>query len=268
MKLLTHYYNTPFPNIDDIVLGKVIKMTDFGIDIELLEYCNKTAYLSFKDASNRRRLKGIKKQIQINKEYPFTVISVIEEKDFIDLSKKYQSKEEEAEFIEFYKKYKFCLAIVYNFIRFTESKTVEEQEKYMDKTVWKFPKKEVYNSFRDIKRNKELLNKLDLTEVEKDKFYEILETQFKDVKYNVRFNIKINSLHIDAKNKILEFLKMLETEFGVTPYIHAVPIYTLEFNNVFENDLENFLDTTKQKINSFKKENLMININDIEQYEK
>ena len=88
------------------------KDEDFAISLwaYLPEY-QKTAYLNFKDAAGTRRLKRIKRKIQVNKEYPFTISLVdekLEENGFItyniDLTKKYQTPDEEENFIKKYRK--------------------------------------------------------------------------------------------------------------------------------------------------------------------
>ena len=104
------FYKENFPEKDDLVLGKIKDISKFGINVELLEYNNKTAFLNFKDVTQKKKMYHIKKIIKKNKLYPFTVINVDTEKDIIDLSKRYQEKEEEDAFMSFYKNYKKCIS--------------------------------------------------------------------------------------------------------------------------------------------------------------
>ena len=66
MKFLTRYYKNPSPSVGEMVIGKVMKYTQYGINIYLPEY-KLTAFLNFKDAAGSRWLNRIKQQVKINK---------------------------------------------------------------------------------------------------------------------------------------------------------------------------------------------------------
>ena len=84
MKILTSFYSNKFPEEGDMVYGKIVKFNEYGIKVLLKEYNDMEAFVNYRDASNSKRIKNIKKQLKNNKSYAFTVVSVDKDKEFID----------------------------------------------------------------------------------------------------------------------------------------------------------------------------------------
>ena len=131
------YYKNDFPNIDDFVYGTIIDINEYGISINLIEY-NKIGYLSLKDASNKKKFIRIKQELKTGKDYVFSVNNLDKEKDEINLTKKYQTKEDEEVFLQFIKKYKKCLEIISKFFILKNLINEKEQLEYMDDIIWKY----------------------------------------------------------------------------------------------------------------------------------
>ena len=267
---MKRFYKNNIPDEYDIVLGKVKSMTQYGINVKLMEYDNMEAFLNFKDASNKKRLYQIKKLIKINKEYPLTVMDIDANKNYVNLSKKYQTKEEEMEYRNFYNKYKKCKLIMTNFVR--KNKIIDKNiiENYYNKILWKYEKSEIFNIFNKIKKESIEINHdfQDLTKNEYECLYKIITKSIKDTKYIVKFNITINSLSINGKQEIIDYLNKIEKIEEITPYIISIPNYCLEYKNILENDLEGFILTKTEDIKKIKNPNIMIAYNDIEKFEQ
>ena len=249
MKLLTRYYSNKIPCIGDFVLGKVIEINDYGIDVELLEYNGLITYLAFKDASQKRWLKAIKKQLKIGKEYVFNVLEVNEEKNYVNLTKKYQTKDEEETFKNFYRNFRICITIIGNLLRKIDANDDVQHTNYMEKTIWKIKKENVFETFKSIKKDNSLISNFnELTLDEQNILIESVNLHIKDPEFIVRVNIKIISQAIEANTDLQKYLKNIEYTLNTTPYVKAVPIYTIEFRNIAEKDLEKHNENVKNKL--------------------
>ena len=82
-----------FPDIDDVTMVKITKITDSSVVAELLEYGNMEAHIKFTELS-RKRIRSVGQHAKVDKVEPMTVISIDELTGYIDLSKKYIQEEE------------------------------------------------------------------------------------------------------------------------------------------------------------------------------
>ena len=235
MKTSLRYYKNIYPEIGSFILGKVVKITKYGITIILLEYNNIEAFANFKDASNRRRLIAIKRELKINTNYPFYVKNVDINTGNIDLTKKYQTKDEEKVFIDYLKKYKFCMSILKKFFYKINMHTIHDQELILEKTYWKYDPNKLFALLKSIKNDiSQLYTIFDLEKDQYTIFHNILKLCFKDIKYTIKYNIRINSLSINGKSNIITFLEHIHKKFYIVPIIKSVPIYLIEFQNILE----------------------------------
>lgn len=267
---IKRFYKNKVPEQDDIVLGKVKSMTQYGINIKLIEYNNMEAFLNFKDASNKKRLYQIKKQIKINKEYPLTVIDVDKIKNYVNLSKKYQSESEEIEYNNFYKKYKRCKLIMTNFIRKNKIQDINIIEDFYNKILWRHSKFDIIGIFNKIKKQSIVTNQ-HFPELSQDEYkilYNIVNKTIQDIKYTVKFNLTINSLSINGKQEIINYLSDIEKIEKIVPYIVSIPNYCIEYKDILENNLDNFIIKKTNDIKKIKNSELMIAYGNIEKYEQ
>ena len=66
------FYKKVFPNVDDIVIGKVVKI-DHYVHVELLEYENREAFISFDELSTKS-IKNINSVVKLGGIYPLLTI--------------------------------------------------------------------------------------------------------------------------------------------------------------------------------------------------
>jgi translation initiation factor 2 alpha subunit (eIF-2alpha) len=269
MKLLPGYYKNDLPEEGDLIYGTVSDISEYGINISLIEY-PVTGYLSFKEASVNKRLKAIKQELRVNKDYVFTVISVNPEKRFVDLSRKNHTVTEEKEFIDYLKKYRSCLSVVSEFCRIKDLLTHDEQVDCLNRILWKFVRTEAYNIFKDIKKSDTNMEKFDIDKEDNKNLHSIISKFIKDVSYTFKINFKLNSLDVDGRQSIIDYLNLIEkTIKDASVYILSAPLYIVEWNTVSEYEIDKQILEKKDMLNDIpRNDKLFMSIQTVEKYEE
>lgn len=104
------YYENDMPRIGDVVMVKVVSMTDTSCYVRLLEYDNIEGMIPYTELS-RRRIRSISQQVKVGKLQVAVVIRLDEDKKYIDLSKKQVTPEERKQCEERFKKAKAVASI-------------------------------------------------------------------------------------------------------------------------------------------------------------
>eukprot|EP00461_Guttulinopsis_vulgaris_P004522 UN04524 len=81
------FYQSEFPQVDDVVMAQITAVEQVGAMVTLLEYGGIQGMILASEIS-RRRFRSIKQVVQVGKTIPCTVIRVDPVKGYIDLSKK------------------------------------------------------------------------------------------------------------------------------------------------------------------------------------
>ncbi len=105
------WYESPFPEADDVVMVQVKSIAEMGAYVSLLEYNNIEGMILLSELS-RKRIRSITKLIKVGKQEPVMVLRVDREKGYIDLSKRRVSPEEAAACEERYNRGKMVHSIV------------------------------------------------------------------------------------------------------------------------------------------------------------
>jgi translation initiation factor 2 alpha subunit (eIF-2alpha) len=84
---MVYYYKKKFPSIDDVVIAKVTSITQYGIDVSLIEYNNCRGFINCSEVSRKKKV-NFNKLLTIGKDILLHVIQVDEIKCMIDLSKR------------------------------------------------------------------------------------------------------------------------------------------------------------------------------------
>lgn len=87
------FYEPDMPKIGDVVIVRVVEVTDTAAYVQLLEYENRLGMIPFQELS-RRRIRSISKHAKVGKQETVTVIRLDAQKNYIDLSKKEVTQEE------------------------------------------------------------------------------------------------------------------------------------------------------------------------------
>lgn len=106
-------YESPFPNVEDLVIVQVKNVAEMGAYVSLLEYNNIEGMILLSELS-RRRIRSINKLIRVGRTEIVVVLRVDREKGYIDLSKRRVSSEDIQKCEEKYNKSKAVHSIMRN----------------------------------------------------------------------------------------------------------------------------------------------------------
>ncbi|KAI0254612.1 translation initiation factor 2, alpha subunit [Lactifluus subvellereus] len=87
------YYETRYPEVDELVMVQVRQIAEMGAYVKLLEYDNIEGMILLSELS-RRRIRSIQKLIRVGRNEVVVVLRVDKEKGYIDLSKRRVSPED------------------------------------------------------------------------------------------------------------------------------------------------------------------------------
>eukprot|EP00824_Muranothrix_gubernata_P010641 TRINITY_DN23746_c0_g1_i1.p1 TRINITY_DN23746_c0_g1~~TRINITY_DN23746_c0_g1_i1.p1 ORF type:complete len:345 (+),score=77.85 TRINITY_DN23746_c0_g1_i1:37-1035(+) len=104
-------YEQRFPEIDDLVTVRVMRVAEMGAYVSLLEYNNIEGMILLSELS-RRRIRSVNKLIRVGRQEVVLVLRVDKEKGYIDLSKRRVSPEDHLKAEERYNKSKTVHSIL------------------------------------------------------------------------------------------------------------------------------------------------------------
>jgi translation initiation factor 2 alpha subunit (eIF-2alpha) len=262
-KTLIRFYENALPEKDDIVWGRVTKMDDMGIEVNLLEYNGLIAFLNYRDASRKKKLVKIKQEIKHNNEYTFTVISVEPGKNYIELSKRYQDKKEDEEFINFFKNYKCCMSILTSYFWKAKLETLESQEDFMLRSYWKHDPDELYEKLKDIQIDKITCKEyFGLNETETDMLELSIKGYLKESTCDMIGELKIFSYHPEGVKKIAEALISFEQLLDTAVTLKTPPIYEFRLKNIKERDWDAKCERLRDIIGTADVKDIVFQVND------
>jgi translation initiation factor 2 alpha subunit (eIF-2alpha) len=96
---MVYYYKKKLPSIDDVVIAKVINISEYGIEVKLIEYNNITGFINCSEISRKKKV-NLNKLLTVGKDILVHVIQVDETKSMIDLSKRTISDDDVKQFTE------------------------------------------------------------------------------------------------------------------------------------------------------------------------
>lgn len=96
---MVYYYKKKFPSIDDVVIAKVINISEYGIEVKLIEYNGITGFINCGEVSRKKKV-NLNKLLTVGKDILVHVIQVDEDKSMIDLSKRTISDEDVKQFTD------------------------------------------------------------------------------------------------------------------------------------------------------------------------
>ena len=96
---MVYYYKKKFPSIDDVVIAKVINISEYGIEVKLIEYNNITGFINCSEVSRKKKV-NLNKLLTVGKDILVHVIQVDESKLMIDLSKRTISDDDIKQFTD------------------------------------------------------------------------------------------------------------------------------------------------------------------------
>jgi translation initiation factor 2 subunit 1 len=161
-----YYYDQKYPNEGDLVMIEIKSVSENGnVYVYLLEYGNIEGMIPQNELTNRR-LKSYK-SFKVGKVDVARVLSVDQERGYVDLSKKSVSQDENVECIERWSKTRFVYTVMCGL---SISRDVSVSELY-EKVVWPLDKKygHTYNAFLSYLSNPESIPEIndnkDMTDI-------------------------------------------------------------------------------------------------------
>lgn len=159
-----------YPNVNDFVIAKIVRINEYAAYAELIEYNNIEGMLMFSDIT-RKKMKTVAKFIRIGKNEILKVLRVDREKGYIDLSKIDINEDDIEKFMFEYKKRKLVKKIFSN-IQNSQEIIEKLNSTYSDKFD------NIYDIIQYISEYQEVLS-------------EVLKEFDKDVVKKIQKNIKI-----------------------------------------------------------------------------
>lgn len=197
---MVYYHKKKIPLIDDIVIARVDKISQYGVEVSLIEFNNIKGFINCNEVSRKKKV-NLNKLLTIGKDILLIVIQIDELKGHIDLSKKIINDEDIRLFTEKHKLhirlYNIYKNIFMKLSNIDRPSLINEDELYnfLCDTLW-----ELQNN----NENQYIIDKL----LNKDNNIEILELfNYKEKNYNIEQIKLIIDEYIDTKlNRIKPYL--------------------------------------------------------------
>jgi len=234
---MVYYYKKKLPNIDDIVIAKVIFISEYGIEVSLIEYNNIKGFINCSEVSRKKKI-NLNKLLTIGKDILLNVIQIDEIKNLIDLSKRTITDEDIKLFNEKHKIYIQLYNIFKHiYIKLYDIKTPadindEKLYNFMSATLWKiqdeFENDYLMENLLNKESNFEIIQLINLTSenISQEHFKQTIDQYIDD---------KINRIKPEL-NEIIKLITYSSTGLADIKY-------TLDYKNfIFYNELQKDFD--------------------------
>ncbi|KAK1350564.1 subunit alpha of translation initiation factor 2 [Hamiltosporidium tvaerminnensis] len=178
------FYENEYPNIGEIVVGRITKVTDLGVYLDLLEYNNLEGLIVIGELT-KKRIRNIQQHVKIGKIDVGFVIRVDKDKRYIDLSRKKVTKEDQDMCLKKYAINK----ISHNVMVLVAKKTNVQLLKLYEDFGWKKVQEHgtLYNYFSKIMNNIENVENNEFGKI----LFECIKMKFTVSKVKVRADIDV-----------------------------------------------------------------------------
>jgi translation initiation factor 2 alpha subunit (eIF-2alpha) len=269
---MVYYYNKKIPSIDDIVVAKVLTITEYGIEVSLNEYNDIKGFINCGEVSRRKKV-NLNKLLTIGKDVLLNVIQVDINKQMIDLSKRTISDEDIKLFNE---KHKLHIQL-YNlfkqlYLKLNNTIVVDDEKIYdfMTNTLFQiqkdFENEYILEKILCKDTNLEILGSINYDEnITLEKFKNILDeyidTKINRVKPELTETIKLMTYSptglidlkysMDYKNftQYQELLKDFDIKINyITGSVYSLNITQKEFDLIGESSIDDAILIIKKEI--------------------
>jgi len=217
------FYENKFPVIGDLVMVKVKAIDDIGIRVNLLEYSIE-GMIHYNQLS-RRKIRSIKRIVTIGATKVVEVISVDEEKGYVDLSLK-SVREEEKELKESeWSKTKSIDSMLESASR----RLKYPKEKIYEESIWplyrQFDNENIFTIFEKLLENPALFQS-ENKEIKNDIIEQVnKKLSTKQEKYQVLINL--TCFHHEEGIEMIKKALMIAVDKGFNASYYASPIYII-----------------------------------------
>jgi translation initiation factor 2 subunit 1 len=227
-------YEKKYPEVDDLVMCKIIEIFNDGAYVILEEYNNIKGLLLCTEIS-RKRVNYVTRLIKEGKEEVLRVKTIDKEKGFIDLSKKSVKAEEVEQFKEKYAKSK----AVHVIMKILSKKCNIPIDKLYKEITWPLYKKyeHAYDAFKlALNKFEEVFKDIKMTEPVKKELMEILRQRMKPKPVNIKsdFIVRCDEFEgIDAiKFALMEGEKKSTKNIPIKFKIISSPLYECSIETI------------------------------------
>lgn len=287
---MVYYYKQKIPSIDDIVVAKVNKITNLGVEVSLTEYNNLSGFINFSEVSRKKRI-NINKIITVGKEILLIVIQIDKNNGYIDLSKRSINDEEIKLFNEKNKQH-IHLYNIFKYI-FMKLNKIEKHDQINPDNIYDFMNYTLWNIQSELDNNiileqlllkssnSDIIKHIDFNNLSytieqiKSIIDEYIDTKLNRVKPSLNDSIKILSYGINGLNDIKEVLncnnyEKLQILFYdyeikisyISSSLYSIDIQQKEFENSQNIDINQACEIIKSEIkNKAIEKNLQYKIN-------
>jgi len=243
-----YYFNKELPRNGDLVICKIININELNIIVELLEYDNKKAYISYAEL-NVKTFYKIKKIYKINMILPLTVTSI--ENELIYLTTFSNDQHTITEYVNEFNK----ITKIINFFTYN-CNSVEEINNTLRTILhsnedYKYLIKIFYDDVDELYNISEKWNY--------EKLYNRIKNVFKPNKRHIVIEYEIKSTKYkgidDIKNKIndvINSIKKLDNELNINVTFMGSPIYRFIISSDLYNTNKNIMNQIYDSINEIK----------------
>eukprot|EP00013_Stygamoeba_regulata_P028154 CAMPEP_0177649264 /NCGR_PEP_ID=MMETSP0447-20121125/11287_1 /TAXON_ID=0 /ORGANISM="Stygamoeba regulata, Strain BSH-02190019" /LENGTH=288 /DNA_ID=CAMNT_0019151997 /DNA_START=188 /DNA_END=1054 /DNA_ORIENTATION=+ len=244
-------YEHVYPEIDELVMVRVNRVTEIGAYVSLLEFNNHEGIILLSNLS-RKRIRSVNKHVRVGKIEVLQVLRVDAEKGYIDLSKKLLQAGDVTMCHERYKKSRTVHSIMIRLAVLTETPLKELYEMF----GWPLYKKygHAYDGFKKIIADETVLDEFKLPEKIHKATLDMINKRLAVRSVRVQSDIEVTCFTPEGvlaiKPALRAGLEVCEDE-GVQIQLVNTPLYMVSVTTV---DKEQGVEILTQVIETIKKE--------------
>ncbi|KAJ2544801.1 hypothetical protein EV175_005865 [Coemansia sp. RSA 1933] len=232
------FYESKFPEVDEVVMVRITRIEDLGAYVELEEYGTIEGVILVKELS-KRRIRSVQKLVRIGRREPALVQRVDTEKGYIDLSKSKVTPEEIEKCNERYQKSK----MVHSVITHVAKKMDMEAEALYEQVGWPLYKKygHAYDAFKLAISNPEtVLGEFGMEPALYDELMANISRKFTPQKVKLRADLDIQCYGFEGVEAVRRAIKAAESvsteETPIKVRLIAPPTYVMSTTSVNTNE--------------------------------
>lgn len=249
-------YRNVLPKEGDIVVVKITSVDDLGAKCELLEYGGIEGMMPATEYT-RKSVRSLKKLIQPGKQEVLCVISVDDEKNYVDLSKKRVTSAEITTANAKYYKSNFVNSIM----KYLSNNIDDSMSVLYEKMCWDMDDEygDSYTALELASKDSTKLDKYDIETDIKSSLSKILSLRFADQPKTVFARIEVSCLGKDGVNAIKESLEKAKSfskeDLELKVNVIKCPEYSISANGIdtveITKIITNAIEAVKASIESY-----------------
>ncbi|KAI9505925.1 hypothetical protein GGI25_001454 [Coemansia spiralis] len=248
------FYESKFPEVDDVVMVKITSIKEVGAYVELEEYGNIEGVILMKELS-KRRIRSVQKLVRVGRRESVLVQRVDTEKGYIDLSKSKVTPEEATQCNERFQKSK----MVHSVVSHVAKRMGMETEDLYKKVGWPLYKKygHAYDAFKLAIANPDaVFGEFNLEKPLFDDLMANISRKLTPQKVKLRADLEIQCYGtegVEAVKKAIKAAEMLSTEdTPIKIRLIAPPTYVMTTTSINKNEdielMERAIEAAKKSI--------------------